>query len=50
MITALLLAWIGAKLAAPWWFWCFLGVHLMIHLSMFSVRLGNTIHKTMGDD
>lgn len=49
MIASLLLIWIGIKLSAPWWFYIFAGCALLLNLLKFSVRMGNAIHKSMGD-
>lgn len=50
MISTLLLAWVGAKLMAPWWYWVMLGIHLVANLAKFSVRISRTIHNTMGGE
>lgn len=50
MIVALLLAWTGARLSAPWWYWCFLGVYLVLHLAKFSIRISRTTHNTIGGE
>lgn len=50
MIVALLLAWIGARLSAPWWYWVMLGMHLLVHLAKFSIQISRTTHNTIGGE
>ena len=40
MIGTVLLIWCGAKLAAPWWYWALLSIHIVLQIVKIGINIG----------